>query len=443
MMKMRAVPDDFDNVQALHSPYGAVHAIGTPMQSPVDYSQSYGDPGIMRPLMVDTMRRQEHDDHLSPTGLSPAFGHVGFNPQNSMNTPDMLSPLSLAGSDRYYSSHLTSPMSAGPRSSFFNRQNNVESYGMHPARTTARPLQPLQLRETMSRSRSESLQSPLRSSMSWKGDSLDYSNYPPQSATSPNLNGRQQSLYQSDQQTPNPVNTQQYDNNQYSSKIIIDDIFNSEHHNNSIIASNVHTSPTHLTYPTSQQQNPSQPSTPPVPRFRSASSAFPSGLDLRNQYRGMSSQNSNQGVPTTPRTTSFASAFSSGGFQSAPLMAPAEFQIPRTPIDAGPRDYHMSQLSAPMAPPQDFSAAYSQSMSPGSRTPVAEQSMLSRNEPNMQEQQQQHQQQQHQQQQQHSQQQQQQQSEPPHYLRQDEYDNNPAAQKRKRTYSMSGTFEGQ
>lgn len=201
-----------------------------------------------------------------------------------------------------------------------------------------------------------------------------------------------------------------------------------------IIASNIHTSPTNLTYPTSQPGN-TMPSTSVVPRFRSASSAFPSGLDLRNQYRTVPAQSSSQNMPTAPRTTSFASAFSSGGFQSAPLMAPAEFQMPRTPIDAGPRDYHMSQLSAPMAPSQDFSAAYSQSMSPG-RAPATEQSALGRQHDSLSLQEVQNAQQpQHQQQQQ--------QADTAHYLRQDEYDLNSGTKGRKRTYSMSGTFEGQ
>ncbi len=217
-MKMRAVPDDFDNVQALHSPYGAVHGIGTPMQSPVDYVPSYTD-HLMRPLMVDTMRRGDGDDHMSPTGLSPAFGHVGFNPGGSMGTPDVLSPLSLNSSDRYYGSHLSSPLSAtGPRSSNpFDRQNNYQtlSHSSH-SRHHVRPLQPLQLRETMSRSRSESLQSPLRSSMSWKGETLDYSSYQT-GQPSPQLSGRQQSVYQPEQLSGNSLNPNQYDANAFSS----------------------------------------------------------------------------------------------------------------------------------------------------------------------------------------------------------------------------------
>jgi hypothetical protein len=212
---MRAVPDDFDNIQALHSPYGAVHGVGTPMISPTDYA-SFGEHG-MRPLMVDTMRRQEGDEHLSPTGLSPAFGHVGFAPPGSLGTPDVLSPLSLTSNDRYYGSHLSSPLSAGPRSGNpFNRQSSSDNYQMHSSRQHPRPLQPIQLRDTMSRSRSESLQSPLRTSMSWKGDSLDYTEYPP-GQTSPNTSGRQQSQYspQLQQQSSNP-SAHQYDTDAYS-----------------------------------------------------------------------------------------------------------------------------------------------------------------------------------------------------------------------------------
>jgi hypothetical protein len=211
---MRAVPDDFDNVEALHSPYGAVHGIGTPMQSPVDFVPTYAD-NMMRPLMVDTMRRHESEAHMSPTGLSPAFGHVGFVPQGSMGTPDVLSPLSLNSSDRYYSSHLSSPMSAGPRSAdSFDRQSSYQSLS-HP-RQHSRSLQPLQLRETLSRTRTESLNSPLRTSMSWKGETLDFGNYQT-GHPSPQLSGRQQSVYEPDQIGNSAVNAHQYETNTYTS----------------------------------------------------------------------------------------------------------------------------------------------------------------------------------------------------------------------------------
>jgi hypothetical protein len=215
MLKMRAVPDDFDNVQALHSPYGAVQGIGTPLHSPVDYTSTYSDQAMMRPLLVDTMRRHENDEqHLSHTSISPAFGHVGFAPPGSIGTSDVLSPLSLNSGDRYYGSHQSSPLSAGPRSAnTFNRQSSSDSYQIQPNSRPPRPIQPLQLREAMSRTRSHSLQSPLRTSMSWKGDSLDYADYAA-GVASPTVTRRQPSQYQPDQ----AGSAHHYDTNTYSSE---------------------------------------------------------------------------------------------------------------------------------------------------------------------------------------------------------------------------------
>jgi hypothetical protein len=74
-------------------------------------------------------------------------------------------------------------------------------------------------------------------------------------------------------------------------------------------------------------------------------------------------------------------------------------------------------------------------MSPG-RAPATEQSALGRQHDSLSLQEVQNAQQpQHQQQQQ--------QADTAHYLRQDEYDLNSGTKGRKRTYSMSGTFEGQ
>lgn len=216
---MRAVPDDFDNVQALHSPYGAVHALGTPITPPVDFgSSSYAD-HMIRPLLVDSIRR-DNDDHLSPTGLSPAFGGIGFTPSGAMSSSDILSPLSPSANDRgYYSSHLTSPLGGSSRASNpFARQSSLDTgVQMHSQpRQHIRPLQPLSLRETMSRSRSDNLQSPLRSSMSWKGDSIDYATY--SGGSSPGGPGRHSSVYQSDTIGTSAGGTLGYDTGSYTSE---------------------------------------------------------------------------------------------------------------------------------------------------------------------------------------------------------------------------------
>lgn len=241
MIKMRAVPDDFDNVQALHSPYGAVHALGTPMASPVDYSvaaaaaaaSSYSGQ-MMRPLdstgdddqsqqhsqhAPHHLQHSHHSHHLSPTGLSPGFGNIGFGSAatGGMGSSDILSPLSPPSStDHRYGNygHLSSgtggsttsgSSTMSPRTSNpYARQSTgsdsqMSSQSSHQ-RHGIRPLQPLQLRETVSRSRSDNLQSPLRSSMSWKGDSLDYSNYHHSStaASGGNTSPGRSSLYPAD-----------------------------------------------------------------------------------------------------------------------------------------------------------------------------------------------------------------------------------------------------
>jgi hypothetical protein len=132
---------------------------------------------------------------------------------------------------------------------------------------------------------------------------------------------------------------------------------------------NIQTSPTHMTYSPSHGQSSAslqQSSPSAMSRLRAASAAFPPGLDLRNQYRAIPNQNNSpHGLPGTPRSSSFANAFT-GGYASAPLTAPVDFSLPRTPIDGSHshRDFNIPQLSAPIAPPQDFSNAYNSNLSP-------------------------------------------------------------------------------
>ncbi|WYZ38849.1 hypothetical protein EsH8_III_000763 [Colletotrichum jinshuiense] len=350
MIKMRAVPDDFDNVQALHSPYGAVHGLNTPMSSPMNFgTQSYAD-HMIRPLMVDVRRAEGGEDHMSSTGLSPGFNGIGFTPPGTMSSPDILSPMTpnSTGDHRYgYGSHL-SPMGPGPRTSNpFARQGALEnSMSMHRGQPS-RPLQPLQLRETMSRSRSDNLQSPLRSSMSWKGDSIDYNSYHHGASGSPQLSGRQQSVYQPEQMSGPSSSSLPYESGSYSG--------NSVH------------SPPGMNYSSFQQGAPN--------RLRSRASSGTLGLDLRNQYRSVGSIPP-PGHSPAPRATSSQFAASSAytsSFPSAPLTAPVDFSLPRTPGSrpGGVHDYSMPQMSAPIAAPTDFTQAFHASMNTStSRTPM-------------------------------------------------------------------------
>ncbi|KXH36197.1 homeobox domain-containing protein [Colletotrichum simmondsii] len=343
MIKMRAVPDDFDNVQALHSPYGAVHGLNTPMSSPMNFgTQSYAD-HMIRPLMVDVRRAEGGEEHMSSTGLSPGFGSIGFTPPGTMSSPDILSPMTpnSTGDHRYgYGSHL-SPMGPGPRTSNpFARQGALEnSMSMHRGQPS-RPLQPLQLRETMNRSRSD-LNSPLRSSMSWKGDAIDYNTYHHGAGGSPQLSGRQQSVYQPEQMSGPSSSGLPYESSSYSS-------------NNS---------PPGMNYS-------SFPGGPPN-RLRARASSGTLGLDLRTQYRSVGSVPP-PGHSPAPRATSAQFAYTSS-LPSAPLTAPVDFSLPRTPgaRPGGVQDYSMPQMSAPIAAPNDFSQAFHASMNTSSsRTPM-------------------------------------------------------------------------
>lgn len=137
-----------------------------------------------------------------------------------------------------------------------------------------------------------------------------------------------------------------------------------------LIGSNIQSSPPHMAFSPSHGPSNSlsslQQSVPAsISRLRTSSSAFPPGLDLRNQYRAQPPQLNSPHGPATTRSNSF-SAFT-GGYASAPLTAPVDFALPRTPADGGSgnRDFNIPQLSAPMAPPPDFSAAYNSSLSPG------------------------------------------------------------------------------
>ena len=115
-------------------------------------------------------------------------------------------------------------------------------------------------------------------------------------------------------------------------------------------------------------------------RLRASSASLPLGLDLRTQFRstgpGQNMQPSSHtpGSRTTSTTTQIGGVSSSytASFPSAPLTAPIDFGVPRTPgFRSSGTDYSMPQMSAPIAPPNDFSQAFQASMSSSNaRTPI-------------------------------------------------------------------------
>ncbi|KAF2267934.1 hypothetical protein CC78DRAFT_541162 [Lojkania enalia] len=160
MMRSRALPEDFDMTQALHSPFGNTHGLGTPLTSPGSYTPGFPEGNMMRPLSIDTLRRGPVDSHISPTGISPAFGGFTFTPPQSAT--DTLSPVSThEGSPFGFSSaHLEDN----------SRRSNPFSMSMSasPAYAAHHSIPRLSIHaDRVGRSRAESLSSPLRASMSY------------------------------------------------------------------------------------------------------------------------------------------------------------------------------------------------------------------------------------------------------------------------------------
>lgn len=106
-------------------------------------------------------------------------------------------------------------------------------------------------------------------------------------------------------------------------------------------------------------------------RMRSSSATLPLGLDLSSQRPYSGSQPIRSATSPTNRHLAVTSAPYTTSFPTAPLTAPSDFHLPKTPgFPARPSDYPMPQMSAPIAPPNDFSQAFQASMSSSTRTPM-------------------------------------------------------------------------
>ena len=128
-----------------------------------------------------------------------------------------------------------------------------------------------------------------------------------------------------------------------------------------MIATSRH-SPPHLGFATTLSPSQSLQQTAPstMSRLRSLSgSAFPAGLDSRNQFRTISSHANNNHL-ATPRSGSFSNAFSAG-YPSAPLTAPVDFTLTPSHTDAN-RDFNTPQMSAPIQPSNSFAKAYNSNL---------------------------------------------------------------------------------
>lgn len=168
-MRSRALPDDFDMAQALHAPFSNTHNVGTPLASPTPYTPGFPDNNIMRSLSIDTFRRGPGESHMSSTGISPAFGGFAFTPPQSASSS---MPNQDASSFGFTSAALeTSPKSAisfsmpASTSPAYATNHSMPRLGLHTERL-ARV------------ARTDSVNSPLRTSISYSNDDLNTSNDP-------------------------------------------------------------------------------------------------------------------------------------------------------------------------------------------------------------------------------------------------------------------------
>jgi hypothetical protein len=166
-MSSRALPDNFDMTQALHSPFGApTPNMGTPMPpSGGAYSHFGTDSNAIRPLTLDTLRRvpdyeQFNAQYTSPTAMNQGVGAYGYTPPQSAT--ETISPGSAPGEYIPYGAHSRHPQgsprrppygfNAAPGSSFYNSHGQVSR---------------LQMQDRFARPISETISSPLRTSMSY------------------------------------------------------------------------------------------------------------------------------------------------------------------------------------------------------------------------------------------------------------------------------------
>ena len=169
--------------QALHSPFGTVNPtnpnVGTSLASPAPFGPNYPgqfpsqfpEGGVGRALTLDTgFRRGSESQHMSPTGISPALGSFVFTPPQSAT--DTMSPVSTSGAEPSSFGYAHTP--PGSFGGSPKRPNPfVGPYGAnsgYPGGSSHPKIPRLNIYDRMGpigRSRAESLQSPLRTSISY------------------------------------------------------------------------------------------------------------------------------------------------------------------------------------------------------------------------------------------------------------------------------------
>lgn len=152
---------------------------GTPLASPASLGPNYPgqipgqlpNTGVGRPLTLDTgFRRGPENHHLSPTGISPALGSFAFTPPQSAT--DAMSPVSTSAAEHLPFGYGHTPpgsFAGSPKrpNPFAGPFSTTSGYPAGPAYPKIPRLNIYDRMGPMGRSRAESLQSPLRTSISY------------------------------------------------------------------------------------------------------------------------------------------------------------------------------------------------------------------------------------------------------------------------------------
>ena len=159
--------------QVLYSPYGSQPPSGAPLASPSSYFASHPEAGALRPLVIDNIKRPVDDDYVtSPLSPSSAYGNC-FGPSGAGPTSnESISPVSTASDRAALFTSLSNSQTSSPRTS--NPFTRSSSFSTSYPRAHHPQIPRLQLHDRVSRSRAESLGSPLRTSISYSGNPLDY-----------------------------------------------------------------------------------------------------------------------------------------------------------------------------------------------------------------------------------------------------------------------------
>jgi hypothetical protein len=355
MRRTRALPDDFDSLQALRSIYGARQGLGVPLHSPGSFSTSYREPNATQSLQSDTapqqvsLRPRLESVWLSPSHRNTAFTQMPTAPRSSF---DALSPLSINSSDRYHGSILSSLYRGDSRSrSASNGQLYHNDYSLSTSSSGLRPLQPQQLRETRPRNNALFSSSPPRMSTPWNADVPGYAHLLG-GLTSPAFAETQYSLHSSSQ----PVKTHIRDTGEiYSSRLRALSNFRGL-----IVSDHDNHQSSRVSYPTSninQQQSSVGTYSSSTPMNTSSA-----GLYRQDQYKNQNMEQCT--APASRQRLDTNQITSSSGSLLAAMNGSLQPQITRVPTQSSIKDYEQAQPNTLMASPQVFTNIYGHLVSP-------------------------------------------------------------------------------